>query len=262
MARNYNVTQAQKTVLGQAAVILFQRDANGQPYNGIPVGLMENGVTLNHAVSNVDIPDSFSGGMGTAEMIGIQKSASITGNLIGLRRDILAALVHGDYTAVSAGVSVVQTITVYPNQGIYLLDHPNVSSVVVDDGGGPAVPYTLTDDYTINSEWGSLNIVSGGAIDTAAAGGSVVIQVTYDHSAYDLVDALTTGTPERWVRLDGVNVADNLNPYTLDLFRCAIDPLASMPVIAQAVANPAITLNCLADGFRATGSPYYKLKFV
>jgi len=263
MARNYSTFDTKQTRLGQAFMLLFERDANGQPYNGFCVGLVENGLKLVNEEEKLEIEDTGTGGLGIAQEIPISQKPRIEGNLVSLRTDVLSLLLHGTETKVSADTGVMQALTVYLGGGTYLLDHLGVTvSSVTGPGGSPS--YALNDDYTVNSEWGSINIVAGGAIDTDAdtdPSDSIGIEVNYDHDALTQVGAFTSGQAERWVRLDGVNVANNLNPFTLDVFKVGMAALNEMTLVAKEVMKPSFSLPALLDDQRSSGSPYFDLRF-
>lgn len=270
MARNYDPIAANQFRFGQAAMIWFHRDETttpAQPYNGVVTGLLQNGLALNNAITKIDIPDTFSGGLGIAKSLITNRAPSLAATLVGFRSSIAQHMLHGATSNISAVVSNAKTITVRKSDGfdngVYLLDHPNVSNLSVTGVGGSPT-YTVTDDYTVNSEWGSINIVAGGqiAIDVdAVSTDQLDIVVTYDAAAFVQVDSNTTSAPELWLRLEGVDAANNNDPWVLDMFKVTPDILSNMILVNNDVMRPVVNIPCVADGSRQTGSPYYRFWF-
>lgn len=270
MGRNYDPIAAGKFRFGQAAMIWFQRDETktpAQPYNGLVCGLLQNGLALNNAISKIDIPDTYSGGLGIAASLITNRAPTLAATLVNFHTNMAYQVLHGAKQDVNAVVSNAKTITVHKSSGfdsgVYLLDHPNVSNVVVTGVGGSPT-YDVTDDYTINSEWGSINIVPGGqiAIDTdAESTDQLDIVVTYDAAAFVQVDSNTTSAPELWLRLEGVDAANDNAPWVLDMFKVTPDILTNMILVNNDVMRPVVNIPCVADGSRVTGSPYYRFWF-
>ena len=270
MGRNYDPIAANQFRFGQAAMIWFHRDETktpAQPYNGICTGILQNGLALNNAITKIDIPDTFSGGLGIAKTIITNRAPTLAATLVGFRSNIAQYMLHGETSNVAAVSANSKTLTVRKSDGfdhgIYLLDHPNVSAVAVTGAGGSPT-YAVDADYTVNSEWGSINIVAGGqiAIDTdAESTDQMDIEVTYDAAAFVQIDANTTSAPELWLRLEGVDAANDNEPWVLDVFKVTPDILSNMVLVNNDVMRPVVNIPCVADGSRPTGSPYYRFWF-
>ena len=115
--------------------------------------------------------------------------------------------------------------------------------------GGPA---TVTTDYLVNSEAGSIFIVSGGSIPN-----DTNIHIDYTHPSYKRVDAFTTGQPERWLRFEGLNTAKGNEPVVVDVFKFTADPLAEQALISDEIQNIVLTGSALADPLRPGGTSQF-----
>lgn len=267
VVRNYDPIAANYFRFGQAAMIGYKRDPDtGQPYDGLLMGILTNGMALSNAITNIDIPDTVTGGLGIAKRINTNKAPSISAQLNGFRSNIASWLLHGSKSDVAAVTTNAKTVNIKKQtlgNSHYLLDHPNVSNVSVTGVGGTPT-YAAGADYTVNNTWGSINIVQAGqiAIDVdAAPTDELNIVVTYDAAAFVQVDAMTSSSPELWIRLEGVDAANDLEGWVMDMFKVSIDPLSNMALVNSTIWQPTITLACQADGKRASGSAYYRFWF-
>lgn len=89
-----------------------------------------------------------------------------------------------------------------------------------------------------------------------ADGGALTVDYTY--TSQFLVDALTVGAPEKWMRFEGLNTADNNAPVVVDIFRFLTDPLKELLLIGDTVNNFTLDGNVLADGGRSSGSKFFR----
>lgn len=89
-----------------------------------------------------------------------------------------------------------------------------------------------------------------------ADGGALTVDYTY--ASQYLVDPLTLGAPEKWMRFEGLNTADNNAPVVVDIFRFLTDPLKELMLIGDTVNNFTLDGNVLADGGRTSGSKFWR----
>jgi hypothetical protein len=93
-----------------------------------------------------------------------------------------------------------------------------------------------------------------------ADGGALTVDYTY--AGQFLVDPLTLGAPEKWMRFEGLNTADNNAPVTVDIFRFLTDPLKELMLIGDTVNNFVLDGNVLADSGRTSGSKFWRQMMV
>lgn len=84
----------------------------------------------------------------------------------------------------------------------------------------------------------------------------------YSYAAQNLVDALTEGSQERYLRFEGLNTADENRPVVVEVFKFATDPLQELALIGDEVQNFQLVGNVLADPLQATGSKFFKQRLL
>lgn len=89
-----------------------------------------------------------------------------------------------------------------------------------------------------------------------ADGGSLTVDYTY--SSQFLVNALTQGATEKWMRFEGLNTADGNAPVVVDIFRFSTDPLKELLLIGDTVNSFTLDGNVLADSGRSSGSKFWR----
>ena len=91
-------------------------------------------------------------------------------------------------------------------------------------------------------------------------GGALTVDYTY--ASQYVVQGMTQGSPERWVRFEGLNTADNNAPVVVDIFRFLVDPLKELSFIGDTVNSFQLEGNMLADNGRSTGSKFFRQMMV
>lgn len=84
------------------------------------------------------------------------------------------------------------------------------------------------------------------------------IQADYAYEAQNVVDALTKGSEERFLRFEGLNTADGNKPVVVEIFKFQVDPLRELGLINEEITNFTLEGNVLADSLQASGSNYFK----
>jgi hypothetical protein len=98
--------------------------------------------------------------------------------------------------------------------------------------------------------------------DGAMYVGSVGISVDYDYAAQNLVNALTQGSSDRYLRFEGLNTADSLEPVVVEVFKFSTDPLQQLALIGDDVQQFELQGNVLADPLQTTGSKFFKQRMI
>jgi hypothetical protein len=83
-------------------------------------------------------------------------------------------------------------------------------------------------------------------------------QATYTYGPSKLVNSLTAGSTERYMRFEGLNTADGNNPVIVEVFKFLIDPLKELALIGDGIGQFVLEGNVLADSLQSTGSKYFK----
>jgi hypothetical protein len=105
--------------------------------------------------------------------------------------------------------------------------HPKISAVAVKDSAvGPAT-LSLTTDYTIeDAVMGRLKIVNLGAYTQP-------FKVDYTYGARKDLGMFLNAAPERWLRYEGINLANASSKVVVDLYKVQVDPMSELPLISD-----------------------------
>lgn len=104
---------------------------------------------------------------------------------------------------------------------------PKITSVVVKDSAGSPATLNLTTDYTIEDAiMGRLKIVSLGAYTQP-------FKVDYTYGARKDVGMFLNAAPERWLRYEGINLANGGSKVIFDLYKVQVDPMSELPFISD-----------------------------
>lgn len=87
------------------------------------------------------------------------------------------------------------------------------------------------------------------------------ITVDYAWATQAKVDALTVGITDIWMRFEGLNTAESLEPVVVEVFRFSTDPLKELALISDTVGQFELDGSILLDAqqLAATGSPYFRV---
>jgi hypothetical protein len=88
------------------------------------------------------------------------------------------------------------------------------------------------------------------------------LTVDYSYATQNVVQGMTQGSQERWIRFEGLNTADGNNPVVVDIFRFLTDPLKELSFIGDTINNFELQGNMLADNGRSTGSKFFRQMMV
>lgn len=244
-------------------------------------------ITDHMQISNVSVDRTADGGFVFASVIATDAltidtdtyTAVSTGNDVAAKEfDIgasdqeainnLVSVIQGQTTTltyearVSATANRVDIYALTPGVGGNSIATTTPDATITPDGatlanGGTA---TVTTDYTVNAEWGSINIISTGSIPD-----DTNIHIDYTHASVDRVDAFTAGQKELWLRFEGVNTIPedgvSLQPHVVDVFKFVPDPLSEQQLIGDDIGQIEITGSALADTSRPAGTSQFFRQF-
>lgn len=85
------------------------------------------------------------------------------------------------------------------------------------------------------------------------------LTVDYTYAAQGEVNALTTGTQERYLRFEGLNTLDGNNPVVVEVFKFTVDPTKEQALISgEEAAGFVLDGSVLADPLQTSGSQFFK----
>lgn len=250
------VVPVSKYYSGQGQLIFAERDAQGKPINAFAVGNAP-AVEIQVQTTQVDHKESMSGQRATDLTLLTEKSATVNITIESLNLENLAMSFYGGITSVTGG-----SVAAEPHAGIdtskggmLILGHNQVSAVVVTKVTGSTV--LDANAYILDPEFGTLQ---WNPDFTPAYTGDVTVAYTY--AASKRLDALTeVAPPERFVRFHGINTVDD-QLVLVEIPRAQFQPLQSLPLINDEIAQVQLTATILPDNLIVSGSKFYRQTYI
>ncbi|ABE50955.1 hypothetical protein [Methylobacillus flagellatus] len=230
---------------GQGSISLGKRDASGKPLGLRPVG--DATLTIALATEVEEHTEKQTGQRLVNHRLSTKKTATTT--IVADEWDIenLALALYGEVTRVTGGTVTAEALPNPVDAGLkYLLQHNNVSDVVITDsttGTAKALPVS---QYSVHGPGGSI------VVQDKATGGPFVepFLAAYAYGATDKVGMFTQPVPEVWLHFEGVNTADNNKPVIVDLYKVQIDPTRQLDLITDSYGTFELVGNALLDLLR------------
>lgn len=244
---------------GQGQLLIGKRDPlSGRPYDVYQVGNAP-AVEIQVTTTQVDHKESMSGQRATDFTLLTEKSATMNLTLESLDLNNLAMSFYGDISDVAAGDVVGEVLrNVTSADGtILVLRHNQVSEVELRTSG--ASPTVIPPEaYFLDAEFGTIKFDP-----TYAPAVTGDVTVDYSHGASSRLDALTqVQPPERFIRFQGINTIDD-SLVLVEVPRAQFQPLQSLPLITEEVAQVQLTATILPDSFIVDGgSQYYRQTYI
>lgn len=231
---------------GQGRIYLGKRDSTGKPLGLIPVG----DATLNIALTTEvdEHTEKQTGQRLVSHRLSKKKSVAVTINADEWDIPNLALGLYASVNNVAGGTVTDEALpSALEARALYLLQHNNVSSVVITDSTAPAAKTLAAAQYTVNAAGGSI------VVQDKTTGGPYVepFKVAYSYGASDKVGMFTQPVPERWLRFEGVNTADNNNPVIVDLYKLQLDPTKALNLVTDSYESFELVGNALLDDTKA-----------
>lgn len=214
--------------IGRGRVYIAERDDNGIPGIFKFVGCAD-ALDISLAVETIEHVSKCTSADAIDAQLTTKQSANVTMTLSEWFQDNLLLALRGTLVPDSSGGSVTGEAcgTGFVAGDIYLLGaatgtpHTNVSAASLSDSGGALV---LNTDYTINLNTGTVTFL-------LATTGAVTANYTYDDLPYNAM--FKAGSKAYWVRFDGVNKADDDDPFVVDLYKVQFTPAQSLNLLAD-----------------------------
>lgn len=197
---------------------------------------------INFETDTLEHKEATSGQRLTDLRLSREKKASLKMTLEEFDKNNLALALYGVAADIGAG-SV--TAEVFPNPvavGDFVrLAKQKVSSVVIEDSAGTPATLVLDTDYRIESaDHGLIEILNIGAYTQP-------FKADYSHALVANINMFTAPAPERWIRFQGLNTADNNKSWLIELYKAAMDPLANLALITDELASLELSGSVLYD---------------
>lgn len=242
---------ANKYLFGKGKLFFAQRDSNGKPgalYWPGNVASLE----LSIETEEYTHRESYSGNNLQDLAITYGKSASFSARVESFALDTLALGLYGSKIPVAGSTVSAETLpdSLVANDEVFLANG-NVSSLVLTDSATPTpATLTLNTNYTIeDAATGRIKLVN-------VAGFTQPFKAAYSYAARNDLGVFTTAAPERWVRYEGINLANNNKRVVVDIFRAKVNPQSGLPLISESEAGGYdLTGQILADDKRSLSDP-------
>lgn len=218
-------------------VYMGTRDSNGNPEGLTHIGNVPE-LSLSFAVETLEHKESMSGQDLTDVSITTSKSGEVSLTAEELIKETFAIALNGTLSDVpSSSVASGEALATAPTTGkIYLLAHPDVSSVVLKDHEAATISDTK---YTVNAKHGSIEFTDVTGLTGAVTAG-------YSYAAYKKVLMFTADEQDYWLRLEGLNKVNN-ERTVLDLYKVRVNPTDGMAFINDELGSAPIKGKVLAD---------------
>ncbi len=156
-----------------------------------------------------------------------QKGATVMLTIEEFTRDNLALALYGHH-ADTAPSTVTDELIPGPvtQRERYVLAHQNVSSLQIRDSAATPVALTLGTHYTLEPDFGALEFLD-------IAGFTPPFRANYAFGATTSIGIFTRPLPERFLRFEGINTANNNAKVLVELYRLAFDPLKELSLISD-----------------------------
>lgn len=245
---------------GQGVVLMGGTDADGNPTGLLPVGNVSS-LKVSVGTSTLEHKETQTGQRGIDLRLTTEVKCSVTMVMESFNPENLSVALRGNVTKKTSGAVAGEKSKVYLGF-IMPLKNAKVSTVVVKTTG--ATPDTLVAytpgmnpgewDYMLNADAGSLQWATD-PVSTIIDGQDVVID--YTRAAQQHVEPLMTSTPERFLRFEGLNTAEDLKPVIVEVFRFSTDPLKELDLINDNLSNFTLDASALMDTRRPAGESKY-----
>ena len=245
---------------GQGVVMIGSRDAEGNPIGLVPVGNVSD-LRIAVATSVLEHKEAQSGQRSIDLRLTTETKCNLTMTMESFNVDNLNMALRADTTTVTAGTATATTYTAGIQLGkVMPLAHMKVSGELLVSSGSTMVGYTQGDadgdwDYKVNSDAGSIMWASN---PSSAIVDSDDVTVSYTYAAQKVVNALTQGATDYFLRFEGLNTAKSNESVVVEVFRFSVDPLKELSLIGDGVQQFVMEGNVLADSLRTTGSKYFR----
>lgn len=201
------------------------------------------------ATTTIEHKEATSGQRLTDHRLVTEKNATVNAVLDDFMKDNLALALYSTPATVAGSTVTAEVLPAGLVVGDFVrTKFPEISAVVVRDSAGTPATLVLNTNYSIESaNHGTLKILNLGAFVQP-------FRVDYTYGGHDNIVMFNAAPPERWLRFEGINTADNNNPVLVELYRVLLDPLAELALIGNEYGAINLNGSVLYDETKAADS--------
>jgi hypothetical protein len=231
-------------LLLQGKILLADRDALGEPEAFRWIGNSPK-CAVGIKSENLEHKESYSGQRQTDLRINIGKACSADITMEEFVADNVALGLYGTSVAVTGSTVSAETAPTGLVVGdIVRLAHPSVSSLVITDSAGSPATLVLGTNYSANLDHGSYTILNLGALTQP-------FKAAYTYAARTDVAMFNAPAAEKFLRIEGINLADDSNKVLVEFWRWQYDPAESFDTISEDLSSMVLKGMALADSTKA-----------
>lgn len=240
---------------GQGSLYVADRDAQGKPSGGFRAVGNVPSISLGLETQRFEHNESTTGNRAIDLTIVQQLSGTVSLSFESISPENWAIAFFGEVTTVAGAAVVDEEVAVAATGVKYPLANVNIdSSVAPVVADGSAGSLTIDDDYVIDWEFGTIELVdgySGTLPDTLSVG--------YTHLSHFSMTAFDVNRLEKWLRFNGINTARTTgNKVIVDIFKAEFDPAQAYDLINDELAALAIEGRLLFDELNAADGGFFK----
>jgi hypothetical protein len=249
---------------GQGVCLAGDTDVDGNPIGLDPLGNVSS-LQINIGVSNFEHKESQSGQRGVDKRMQNEIKASMLVNMESFIPGNMAIALRATNQKKTASSVTGEASKVYLGK-VMPLKHAKVSTVVIKKGASTLVAYAPGDapgdwDYMLNADAGS--VMWATTVNTVGLVDEDDVTIDYAYAAQSHVQPLTVAAPEKFLRFEGLNTAEENKPVVVEVFRWAPDPLKTLDLINENLAAMNSESSILMDTRRPVGeSKFFRVLMV
>jgi len=209
--------QETKYVLGQGKVFFDLIN----PTTKLPIdkarfvgNVSEDGVVLAPTVQTIEHFESMTGKNRKDAVFESQQSLQVTVRLESVEVENLAQAMFGTSLKLLEATVTNEVHTAYKGYS-FSLNRPNVSSLTIMNPSG----LIFNQDYRVNLKTGEVFIPENSQIVNES-----LVTVYYSAPPVNKITGYTALNTEVWVKFNGLNMADKLNPIIVEIFKARFNP--------------------------------------
>lgn len=191
-----------------------------------------NQLQLQGQIQTEEIHESYTGLNLLADRIQKQPAMNLQMTLREWVMDNIAWGFWGTSSSISSGSVTGEALPANLAQGdLARLKYTQVSAVQITDSAATPATLVAGTDYTINAAYGSIEFIG------ALTGYTQPFAVDYSYNGGSNAAMFTALSPIRWLRLEGLNIADSNSAVLIELYKVQTDPLSQADFIGTSAAD-------------------------
>jgi hypothetical protein len=207
--------------------------------------------------------ESTSGSRLTDFRLNKQNKARVSMTLENFNRDNLIFLLNGTAVDVAAGTVTTGSpeslapsgVTIVDGQYLFTSKTKITGALVVKDSAGSPATLTLNTHYTADLSSGRINFGPPYSTTTISTF-TQPFTASYTYAINTIVKTFTSGTLERGLFFEGLNTANANKSVRVEIYRVIFDPVQSLDLINDELAQFELEGSALYDSTRASDSNF------